>query len=920
MKKRILLSVLLVAATGTVLYINSKDKERERYRELVSNHPIQERLKLSKKERKKKGYPPNRYFDDQYLLEMDPSTGKTYPEHLEDIKKTERTKGQTRFAVVPGLENTNPWVERGPDNIGGRTRVVFYDPNDASGKRVFAGGVSGGLWVNNDISNPNSSWTRVGIDENLSVSCYAIDPNDSNVWYIGTGEAYTGNDGTGNGIWRTTNGGNTWTQFLVEDLFTFRDTTRDDFEILRFYYINEIVAWNNAGTTEIFFSVDGGVDYDPVGYALSGWWKFNGATPGSIPFFTPDIDPDPEEENRTPYVFSDVEIAPDNSLWCATKTNLFGRGGGKIFRTTDGENFTEKYSFTSGNRVELSVSKTNPNKVYALAQVPSGVSLVKTTDGTNFGLIAKPNDVDDDIEPDDFARNQAFYNLTIEVDPENDDIVYAGGIDLFRSSNGGGSWKQISKWSNNNSLADLDVSQVHADQHAIIFDPNDSNKGVFANDGGIYYASNLSNAALSETAIVARNKNYNITQFYSGAIGQDVNNEMILGGTQDNGSLLVLNADAGVNSYFDIYGGDGIENFIDKDNEYLVVSYVHNVYGAYLLPITNESRSIEISDDQDSGSFSNTADLDHNLDILYTNGTEDGTPRISRFKNLTTTPVRKNFTSAKLDESPSVIRVSPYTINSSTVFVGTVSGKIIKVTGLDGEDPVWTDIDIDSEINVGAVSDIDFGRNEDEILVTMHNYGINNIYYSSDGGETWEEKEGNFPDIPVKAIQMNPFDVNEVIIGTNLGVWSTQNFTNDAPTWEHAQNGMSNVKVTKFDMRVADTTVLASTYGRGLFTGSFSESLFLPNNPIENKEALTYKVSLNSTFIDNDRLEVGLKNISGDTSFIIYNAKGKTIQKERLNSNNGRVQYIPVEGYKPGVYFLFVAHQGSSYTKRFIVK
>jgi len=83
---------------------------------------------------------------------------------------------------------TNEWVERGPNNVGGRTRMVMYDPNDATHKRVFAGGVSGGLWVNDDITDVNSSWTQVGIDDNLSVTCMAVDPNNSQIMYIGTGE------------------------------------------------------------------------------------------------------------------------------------------------------------------------------------------------------------------------------------------------------------------------------------------------------------------------------------------------------------------------------------------------------------------------------------------------------------------------------------------------------------------------------------------------------------------------------------------------------------------------------------------------------------------------------------------------------------------------------------------------------------
>lgn len=905
----IVTSFLLVVSV--YLFVNNKEQiSKKEYRALIENHPIQERLKLSKKERKKSGIPPNRYYDDQYLLEMNPATGKTNPKNLKEIIDQERShKTQSRFSIAPGEDAGNAWEERGPNNIGGRTRVVFYDPNDTSEKRVFAGGVSGGLWVNNDITSESSSWSRVGIDENLSVSCYAIDPNDSNTWYVGTGESYTSNDGTGNGVWYTTDGGTTWSVLWEVDL--------EEVETQRPYYFNQIVAWNNNGTTELFFSIDGGVDYDAVGYQLSGWWKMDGNNIARINFFTPDLDSDPDEQDITPYVFSDVEIAPDNSLWCATNTNLFGRGGGKVFRTTDGENFTEMYSFSNGDRVELSVSKTDANKVYVLAEVNSGVQLVKTTDGVNFTEISKPNDVDIDISASDFARGQAFYNLTIEVDPENDDIVYAGGIDLFRSVNGGVSWQQISKWSNNNDLADFNVSLVHADHHAVAFSPSDANKGVFANDGGIYYANDLSSSPTSETAIVDRNDNYNITQFYSGAIGPDAENEILLGGAQDNGSLYTPNATSGDNAYFDIFGGDGAACFIDADEEYLIVSYLYNTYGLYTLPITNDSRSIEIVEDEDTGSFINIADLDDNLDILYTDGTSS-TPRISRYTNLMIADqrddFRKNFSNDLLEDEPTVIKVSPFTTESSTVFIGTETGGILKVTNFDSDTPVWTNIDVSETINTGAISAIDFGTNESEILVTLHNYGINNIYYTSDGGVTWIAKEGDFPDIPVKAIKMNPFKEKEVIIGTNLGVWKTDNFFDDLPTWTHSQNGMSNVKVTSFDMRLADSTVLASTYGRGLFTGKFTETLsFNPNETIEES------IEIENTLVENGFLTVALDDsVQGEVNVIIYDNKGRKTQYKTFLASDGRVKEIKTPS-AAGVYIVHISYEGKSYSKRIVV-
>ncbi len=906
MKKRLFVFFTIITVLGFSVFIYDETHvSKEEYALLVKNHPIQKRLELTKKERKKMGIPPNRYFDDQYLLEMNPHTGRTNPENLLKVKKN-RKNFTRRFSKVPGQNSEMAWEERGPNNIGGRTRVVFYDPNDTSGKRVFAGGVTGGLWVNNNIEDENSSWTQIGIDENLAISCFAIDPNDSNIWYVGTGEAYTSNDGTGNGIWITKNGGSSWSPFLSIDL----NTNSED----RLYFITEILAWNNNGTTEIYFSADGAFDFEFVGFLSMGWFKQEGNGFSRINFLS---------TGGSPYVFSDIEIAMDNSIWIGTKDNVFGDGGGKIFRSIDGVNFTEKYSFTSGGRVELAVSKQQANTIYGLASTndDTNVELVKTTNGFSFTSISKPNDADIDIPANDFAREQGFYNLTLEVDPNNDNILYAGGIDLFRSDNSGASWDQISKWSNFSGLSSLNVSLVHPDHHAVVLNPNNSNKGVFANDGGIYYSANLNMASNSSSAIQSRNKNYNITQFYSGAISQDENDEMLLGGTQDNGSLFSSPASSGVNSFIDVFGGDGVQTFIDKDNKYMIVSFVGNVYGSYTFPYDIEDVPIEIAEDQNSGSFANVADLDDNLDILYANASVGSFERISRYTNLIGSPVRRNFTNVKLFENPTAIKVSPYTGTSSTVFIGTEGASILKVTNFNTDNPIWENIDLDGEINTGSISDIDFGANENEILVTLHNYGVTSIYYTTNGGIDWQNKEGDFPDIPVKAIKMNPKDEdqNEVIIGTNMGVWRTDNFTSNSPNWKQSFNGMSNVKVTKFDMRVSDATVLASTYGRGLFTGTFNNNDNLSfESSIRTEEKITFK----NTIIDKGVLEINIKEYQNNEKINveIYSLDGSLILKKiKTVKSTNDILNIEVP-FQSGIYLVKITIDKEVFTKRIIIK
>lgn len=803
-----------------------KNKEREQYIHLLKNHPYQEVLKLSKQESKLRGLPPNKYFEQEYLLEINPKLGRTTPENLFEIQNDLKKKG-AKFQRTPGDGIDNSWVERGPNNVGGRTRAILFDPNDKNNAnaaddytRVFAGGVSGGLWVNDDITDENVSWTRVGISENLAVSSITVDPNNSSIWYAGTGESYTTNDGAGSGLWKSTNAGNSWFNLLSVNF-------DEPNAASRLYTINDVFAWNNEGNTEVFMAVSREYDYGFIGYNFTGLWKStdNGSNWSRVSLFT-------DSDNPTPYEINTIEVAADNSIWVSTRTNAFGEGGGKIFKSIDGSAFVEKYSFTDGHRVEISCSTISANTIYALAELKTGsfpystpyLSMVKTTDGFETGTIPEtvelslPNDADTGIDSDDFTRGQAFYDLLIEVDPTNDAVVYAGGIDLFRSSDSGETWSQISKWSNNNDLANLVVSEVHADQHEMVFRPNSSNEALFGNDGGVYYASNLTGASASTDAINPRIKDYNVTQFYKGSIGQDENTELFLAGAQDNGSQFIDNTFAGINSSEDVFGGDGGYCFIDKDGGYMIVSYIYNTYAILAVPYTGAGAIIV--EDQDSGSFINPADLDENLDILYAASSVSDKDSIARYSELFTSRVRTNFSDPLLIGEVTSIKVSPYTTNSTTLVLGTSAGKVLKVENVDTT-PSWTDIDLNTSIDVGSVSCVEFGASELEIFVTLHNYGVENIWYTSDGGQTWSSKDGDFPDIPVKAIMKNPLVANEVIIGTNLGVWMTDNFMSSSPNWVQSQNGMSNVKVTSFDLRTSDNTVLASTYGRGMFTGKF---------------------------------------------------------------------------------------------------
>ncbi|MDG1508961.1 MAG: hypothetical protein P8Q53_04185, partial [Flavobacteriaceae bacterium] len=214
MKKKLLFFTFAILSTIFIYNYATKESATEKLRKqhaaFLESHQYNKTLELTKSQRKLQGLPPNKYFEQEYLNEINPATGRTHKRELLQLQKELNAERLSQRA--PGDAENNPWVERGPDNIGGRTRALLFDPNDVTQETVYAGGVSGGLWKNTNISDINSAWSYVGISENLSVSSIAVDPNNTNIWYVGTGESYTGADAVGNGLWKTTDGGATWNQ------------------------------------------------------------------------------------------------------------------------------------------------------------------------------------------------------------------------------------------------------------------------------------------------------------------------------------------------------------------------------------------------------------------------------------------------------------------------------------------------------------------------------------------------------------------------------------------------------------------------------------------------------------------------------------------------------------------------------------
>lgn len=771
MKKRLLqgLSLCVGLATASLFFNDYFDAlEKRNHAEFVRNHPYNQRTPINKKDLKAipKKDRPDLAMEREFLLTMDPKLKRPATERLIPIIRevNQKRKAFQSQKWLPGANESLKWNERGPNNVGGRTRAIMFDPNDAQNLKVWAGGVGGGLWYTNDITNDNAGWNSVDdFWANIAISCIAYDPFDTQVFYVGTGEGWFNSDAQrGAGLWKTTDGGATWSQLA--------STNNSAFHYIQDVLVHPFTQQVYVGTRNgLYRSSDGGASFE---YILGGR-------------------------------VADLEIGADNTLYVAT--GIFSAG--YIYASTTGNsgswNSIAGTGFpTSGvNRIELAPAPNDANVIYAMTHDPGtndvGGIYRTANKGANWTSLPLP----DWRNGDNFARGQAWYDLIIGVNPTNANELYIGGVDLFKSTNGGSTWSQLTDWWRDPS----DPIYAHADQHAIVFRPGNPSFVVFGNDGGLSVSTN------SGSTFSTRVNNYNVTQFYSVAIHPDAGDNRILGGAQDNGSHLI--SGAGLNSSVEVLGGDGCFAFIDQTNDDVMIASTqygnfrkYTKTGSYLGDLTTGS----------TGSFINPADYDDRENILYS-AVDNSTNSITRVRNVASGSPISETLNTSLDAEATHLRVSPYAApGTSTLFVGTSGGGVFKI--INAHNNTMSNTTNISVPGSGSISCIEIGASENELLVTKSNYGVTSVYYSNNGGSSWINKEGDLPDMPVRWALFNPNDRSEVILATEVGVWGTNNIQASSVDWEPHVNGMANVRVDMLQYRESDLEVVAGTHGRGFYS------------------------------------------------------------------------------------------------------
>ncbi len=766
-----LLSFMLIAV-GLLIYESLHKETGDGAIELIEASP--EYTKLAKRDR------IDLAMAQEFEMTRDPALGYVPRERLvkaREIMKERMARPSSEKTAIAGVE----WVEMGPNNVGGRTRAILIDPNDATGKTVFAASVAGGLWKTTDISKTNPDWTPVDeFLDNLAITCIAADPSNSDVLYVGTGEGWFNIDYIqGDGIFRSADGGSSWSQLLA----TASNTT--------FRFVQKVVV--DASGNIYAATRDGGVQRSTDSGSN---WSTVLSSGGS---------------GSSSARCADIEIAANGTIYAAM--GIFSTDGVYSSATGDLSSWTKLNTGSNGfpttgfERIEIACAPSDATVIYALTQDDDGVApgifnIYKSTDsGANWSTTSEPTPADPGQS--EFTRSQAWYNLIAAVDPNDADRVIVGGIDLYLSSNGGTSWTQISDWRG----SDNGYQYVHADQHALVYRSGDSDTLLIGNDGGVYLSTD---ASAGTPTIDSRNDGYNVTQLYGAAMHPTAGETHFLSGSQDNGSHRY--SSLGLADVVEVTGGDGGIPHIDQDASSFqwttgtYTTFYRSTDGGLSFDLVTSLGSI--------GRFINPSDYDDTNDNYYAAYSAGTYLRWTDPQSGTT--FSSVAISAFNSQIVTAVTVSPNTANR--VFFGTPEGRVVRVDNA-ASSASGTHINSGAAMPSGTISCIAVEDGDDDhLLVTYSNYGVTSIYETTDGGSNWTAVEGNLPDMPVRWALFSPDDSDQALIATELGVWSTDDLDGGSTDWDATNTGLANVRVDMLQIRSSDKLVIAATHGRGMYS------------------------------------------------------------------------------------------------------
>lgn len=757
-------------------------------------------------------------LEQEVLMTKDPMLGYVPSERLFLAEQTARKLSKT--AKENGALNLL-WTERGPNNLGGRSRSVLVDQSDATGNTVFVGSVGGGLWRTTNFLSASPAWTQTAsISQNLAITTLAQDPSTPTTMYAGTGEGYSNLDAIrGLGIYKSIDGGITWNLLSA--------TTTGGAAVSNFNYVQKILVYTNgdvyASGISASFCNAGGILKSTNGGST--WTRVIGIYTGCGSCSC-----------ATNFLGYDIAKSFSGDLYATTIDGATGLG--HIWKSPAGATVGNSGTWTditptgTFQRIQLACSGTDNNKVYAIMQGSgSAIGGIRVT--TNAG--ASWTNIDNATSwcnqgtagGTDFSNGQAWYDLAIAVKPNDDQTVFVAGVDMMKTTNGGSTWTQGTQWASGCGLP-----SIHADIHNIVYLPGSSTQFVVVCDGGVFFSGD------GGTTFSNKNSGYRTIQYYSAALHPTSGSNYMLAGAQDNGTHKF--SSSGLGAVTTASGGDGGFCFIDQnDPTYQISSYV---YAEYFIS-RNSGASFSTNADFSgtyNGRFINPTDYDNTQKFIYASYSNASLVRIGNITSGSPNSATINFPLAGTMRV-SAVKVDPNTANRVWVAFSTSSTssapQIYYVDNSHAASPTITQVTNPGIPSGAYISSIDVEQgNASHIIMTVSNYGVASIWESTNLGSTWTSLDNNgvnLPDIPVRWAIFLPSGYNftgrmdavgGIMIATELGVWTTTTSNGTSTTWTQS-SGLPNVRVDMLVLRNSDKTVAAATHGRGLFTALLQSTL-----------------------------------------------------------------------------------------------
>ncbi|MEL7060554.1 MAG: hypothetical protein AAGN46_11055 [Acidobacteriota bacterium] len=681
------------------------------------------------------------------------------------LNQRAREEVQARRAAA-GVSTLPPFSfeEFGPGYYGGRLRGLVVDPNDA--QTLVLGSVSGGIWK---TTNGGDSWAPINdFLDSLAVGSMIVDPDDDDRIWVGTGEGFFNADAAqGLGVFRSNDFGDSFTQLA--------STSNSDF-----HYVNRIGRIPSSDV--ILVATRAGIfRSDNLGTT---WTEVSGISTSGRGFVDLKVDPT-DGQNMLAYHYG---------AGTTTRRMYRSTNGGTSWSPLDSNGLP----ITDISRMEIAFGQDG----VAYAAVSNGATetngLYRSANGGGAWVKTASNT--------EFVERQGWYDLPLTVNPFDSDKVYMGAVDMFRTEDAGVTITKQTVW---NPGAGEVPQFAHADHHVIEFHPTDEDTFWIGTDGGVYETNDGGDTFRS------LNNGLRITQFYGMAVSPDA--EQLISGTQDNGSLLYF-GDKDV--WLEWRGGDG--GYCAWDQQQPNFIYGANPGGGFadgdeiLFGSTNGGSSVTffLLPDSTNAPFIVPFELDPN----------DGNRMMLGTDNVFySTDVRLIQGAPWADVSGGLVgavaSLAFHPLDPQQAFAGTTAGAIYKTTGLELGSP-FVRIDGDIPLNSDATS-ITVDENDasgDTIFATFADYGADRVWKSTDGGTSWASISGDLPGIPTFDLVVDPLEPNRLWLGTELGLFTTEDHTVGSPTWLQYDYGTAWTRVSRLWWS-DDDTLWIGTHGRGMYRG-----------------------------------------------------------------------------------------------------